>query len=56
MLGDLSERSAFELDDPAGAFGEAGTLTVRVTGAEVDPNFGPSSVFVTARATGVLGE
>lgn len=54
MLGDLSEQSTFELDDPAAAIGGTGSLLVRVTGGEPNPNFGDPSVFVSARVSGTV--
>ena len=56
MLGDLNERSRWEIDDPATAISSTGRIEVRVTGTEFDPNFGQASVFVSAEATGVIGE
>ncbi|MGH2402191.1 MAG: hypothetical protein ACRDE6_05725, partial [Candidatus Limnocylindria bacterium] len=55
-VGDLSERSTFEIEDPASAISPTGRIEVRVTGVEVDPNFGQASIFVSARASGVIGE
>jgi hypothetical protein len=55
-VGDISQRSRFEIDDPSTAISETGRIEVRVTGAEIDPNFGQSSVFVSAEASGVIGE
>ena len=57
MLGDLSERSTFEIDDPSTAISPTGRIEVRITGAEeIDPNFGQASVFVSAEVRGVIGE
>ncbi|MGH2418138.1 MAG: hypothetical protein ACRDFY_07370, partial [Candidatus Limnocylindria bacterium] len=56
VLGDLNERSRWEIDEPATAISSTGRIEVRVTGTEVDPNFGQGSVFVSAEATGVIGE
>ena len=56
LLGDISERSSFEIDDPGTAISDTGRIEVRLTGVEQDPNFGQASVFVSARATGVIGE
>ncbi|MGI8999853.1 MAG: DUF7408 domain-containing protein, partial [Candidatus Limnocylindria bacterium] len=56
LLGDISERSRFEIDDPAEAISGTGRIEVRITGVPQDPNFGQPSVFVSARATGVIGE
>jgi hypothetical protein len=55
-LGDINERSTWDIDDPATAISDTGRIEVRVTGVEVDPNFGQASVFVSARASGVIGE
>ena len=56
LLGDINERSSWEIDDPATAISDTGRIEVRVTGVDVDPNFGQASVFVSARARGVIGE
>jgi hypothetical protein len=56
LVGDISERSSFEIDDPSTAISPTGRIEVRVTGTEVDPNFGQASVFVSAEARGVIGE
>ena len=53
-LGDISERSTFEIEDPATAIGSTGSLFVRVTGGEANANFGDPSVFVTARVSGTI--
>jgi hypothetical protein len=54
-LGDLSERSTFEVADPASAVSASGRIEVRVVGSdELDPNFGMPSVFVSASVRGVL--
>jgi hypothetical protein len=55
LLGDLSERSRFEVDDPATAVSSTGRIEVRVSGT-LNPNFGTPSVFVSARVTGVIDE
>jgi hypothetical protein len=55
-VGDLSQRSSFEIEDPASAISPTGRIEVRVTGVEADPNFGQAGIFVSARATGVIGE
>ncbi len=56
LVGDISERSRFDIDDPSTAISPTGRIEVRVTGTEVNPNFGQASVFVSAEATGVIGE
>jgi hypothetical protein len=54
-LGDISQQSRFEIDDPARAMSATGRIDVRVRAEqEVNPNFGMSTVFVSARVTGVL--
>ncbi len=55
-VGDLSQRSTFEIEDPASAISPTGRIEVRITGVEADPNFGQASIFVSARAAGVIGE
>jgi hypothetical protein len=56
LVGDISERSRFEIDDPSTAISASGRIEVRVTGAELNPNFGQASVFVSAEATGMIAE
>ena len=56
LLGDLNERTRWEMDDPSSAISPTGRIEVRVTGVEVDPNFGQGSVFVSAEADGVIGQ
>lgn len=56
LVGDISERSRFEIADPSTAISASGRIEVRVTGTEVNPNFGQASVFVSAEASGVIGE
>ena len=54
-LGDISEQSRFEIADPASAVSSSGRIEVRFVGtAELDPNMGMSSVFVSAEVGGVL--
>ena len=52
-LGDLSASSRFEIDDPSTALSSTGLIEVRITGTS-DPNFGQSSVFVSAQVSGVI--
>ena len=55
VLGDISERSRFELADPASVVSAGGRIEVRfVGGEEIDPNFGMPSVYVSASVSGVL--
>jgi len=56
LVGDISQRSRFEIEDPRSAISGTGRIEVRITGVEQDPNFGQTSVFVSARATGVISE
>jgi hypothetical protein len=56
LLGDINERTRWEIEDPSTAISSTGRIEVRVTGGEVDPNFGQGSVFVSADARGVIGE
>ena len=56
LIGDISQKSRFEIEDPGSAMSETGRIEVRITGTEVDPNFGQPAVFVSAAATGVIGE
>lgn len=55
-LGDLSQRSRFEIDDPSTAISASGRIEVRVRGEGVDPNFGQNTIFVSAEVSGVIGE
>jgi hypothetical protein len=56
LLGDISQQSAFEIADPGTAISGTGRIEVRITGVEQDANFGQASVFVSARAAGVISE
>ena len=56
LLGDLSEQSAFEVEDPATALSETGRIEIRITGVEANPQFGQQSVFASATVTGVIDE
>lgn len=53
-LGDLSQQSQFDIDDPSTAISSTGRIDVRVSAEEMNPNFGPNQVFVSARVSGVL--
>lgn len=52
-LGDLSQASTFEIDDPASVLDDAGRMEVRVTGTGVQDQFGQMSIFVGASLEGV---
>ncbi len=56
LLGDISQQSAFDIADPGTAISGTGRIEVRITGVEANPNFGQTSVFVSARAAGVISE
>ncbi|MEO7295725.1 MAG: hypothetical protein ABIZ57_06250, partial [Candidatus Limnocylindria bacterium] len=56
LLGDLSDDSTFEIEDPASAMSATGRVEVRFTGVEENQNFGQPSIFVSARASGVINE
>jgi hypothetical protein len=57
LLGDLGDRSRFEVADPSTAIDASGRIEVRVRGDEtIDPNFGQSSVFISAEVAGVITE
>jgi hypothetical protein len=56
MVGDLSERNLFTIDDPATALSAAGNIEVRVTGVAVDATVGPHSIFASATVSGVIDE
>jgi hypothetical protein len=55
-IGDISQRTRFEIEDPATAISESGRIEARITGVEGNANFGQTGVFVSARAEGVIGE
>lgn len=52
-LGDLAQRSTYEIEDPSTVINSSGNIEVRVTGT-VAQNFGMSNVFASARVTGVI--
>ena len=54
-LGDLSQRSRFDVPDAAQVLDPAGRVLVRVTGSGVPKDFGQVGVFAGALVTGVLG-
>lgn len=57
LLGELSQESSFEIDDPGRMVATGGRIEVRVSGDEaIDPNFGMPGVFVGAEVRGVIGE
>lgn len=56
MLGDLSQQSRFEIEDPADAISATGRIVLRISGVAVNPNFGQSGVFPSAEVSGVIGE
>jgi hypothetical protein len=56
LVGDLSDRSAFEIEDPATALSDTGRIEVRITGVGANPQFGQQSVFASATVTGVIDE
>ena len=56
LLGDLSDDSTFEIEDPASAISATGRVEVRFTGVAENQNFGQPSIFVSARASGVITE
>jgi hypothetical protein len=53
-LGDLSQQSTFEIDDPASVLNQAGRIEVRVVADAVDQNFGQTGIFVSATVEGVV--
>jgi hypothetical protein len=56
LLGDLSETSRFTIDDPSAAVSSTGRIEVRVSAEGINANFGPNTVFVSARVHGVIDE
>ena len=55
-LGDISQQATFEIEDSATAMSAGGRIEVRITGEQVNPNFGQASVFVSAEVDGVIAE
>ena len=55
-LGDLSQRSRFDVVDPLHALDSAGRLLVRISGLGVPAGSGEVSVFAGARVTGVIAQ
>ena len=53
-LGDLSQQSTFEIDDPASILDETGRMEVRVSGAGIPANFGQNPIYVSATIEGVV--
>ena len=57
LVGDISERSSFEIDDPIdGDQPDRPDRGAHHRHRGVNPNFGQASVFVSAEARGVIGE
>jgi hypothetical protein len=56
VLGDISQDATFDIEDPATAISGSGRIEVRISGEQVDPNFGQASVFVSAEVSGVIDE
>jgi hypothetical protein len=53
-LGDLSQQSRFEIDDPSRAMSATGRIDVRVRAGGVNPNFGMNTIFISARVSGMI--
>lgn len=53
-LGDLSERSRFDVADPSRVLDPAGRILVKVTGSGIPAALGQVSVFAGARVAGVM--
>lgn len=53
-LGDLSERSRFDVDEPTRVLDHAGRILVKISGSGVPNDFGQVSVFAGASLSGVL--
>jgi hypothetical protein len=53
-LGDLSQRSRFDVPDPGHVLDPAGRILVRITGSGAPKGFGQVGVFAGAHVTGVL--
>lgn len=56
LLGDLGNASRFSVADPEAAIGPNGRIDVRLRADELDPNIGETSVIISARVEGVIGE
>lgn len=55
-VGDLSQRSRFDIDDPARVLDASGRLLVKITGTGVPAETGQMSVFAGARVSGVVAQ
>lgn len=55
-LGDLSQASSFQIDDPASVLDADGTIEVRISGSGVDASLGQTNIFVGAQVEGVVAE
>ena len=53
-LGDLSQRSRFDVPDAASVIDGAGRILVRITGSNVPKDFGQVSVYAGASVTGAI--
>ena len=53
-VGDLSQRSRFEVAEPDGVIDHAGRILIRVAGSSVPADFGQVPVFVGASVEGVI--
>jgi hypothetical protein len=55
-VGDLSQRSRFDIDDPARVLDASGRLLLKITGTGVPTETGQMSVFAGARVSGVVAQ
>ncbi len=55
-LGDLSQRSRFDVDDPARVLDASGRLLVKITATGIPAEMGQISVFAGARVAGVVAQ
>ena len=51
-LGDLSQSSSWEIDDPSTLLDQTGRIEVRVSGEEIDDTFGQTGLWVSAEISG----
>ena len=54
QLGDLSQTTQFNVEDPASVLDAGGRMTVRVVGAQIDPSFGQMPIWLSAAVQGEL--
>src|SRR4029079_16746884 len=55
-LGDLSQRSRFDVDDPARVLDASGRLLVKISATGIPAEMGQISIFAGARVSGVVAQ